>query len=314
MDANPTVTIGDEYEALEAALAADKGSTIESISEATEAIVAATTAFSSSASAYAAYIAEKAVAEMIGSGTGAEPTTAEEAIAAVQALKEGEYEYVTGNYTYDKTELIGDFPDWDSSATVNGEEAYYGTNENEHWSGSPKTYYEQAGAGWGASAWAILFEKTVTLPAGDYMVKVAARASENTVGKMYSSETSTEVALPHNGASTKGIDINGDANFGEGDFVNNGNGFGWEWRYLPISLSEKKSVTITLEVEGKTNYQWASLCDITLLSKQDVPTGITNVGGENANAAKDIYNLQGQKVGKAQKGVFIVNGKKVVVK
>ena len=314
MDANPTVTIGDEYEALEAALAADKGSTIESISEATEAIVAATTAFSSSASAYAAYIAEKAVAEMIGSGTGAEPTTAEEAIAAVQALKEGEYEYVTDNYTYDKTELIGDFPDWDSSATVNGEETDYGTNENEHWSGSPKTYYEQAGAGWGASAWTILFEKTVTLPAGDYMVKVAARASASTVGKMYSSETSTEVALPHNGASTKGIDINGDANFGEGDFVNNGNGFGWEWRYLPISLSEKKSVTITLEVEGKTNYQWASLCDITLLSKQDVPTGITNVGSENANAAKDIYNLQGQKVGKAQKGVFIMNGKKVVVK
>ena len=314
MDANPTVTIGDEYEALEAALSADKGSTIESISEATEAIVAATTAFSSSASAYAAYIAEKAVAEMIGSGTGAEPTTAEEAIAAVQALKEGEYEYVTDNYKFDKTELIGDFPDWDSSATVNGEETDYGTNENEHWSGSPKTYYEQAGAGWGASAWTILFEKTVTLPAGDYMVKVAARASASTVGKMYSSEASTEVALPHNGASTKGIDINGDANFGEGDFVNNGNGFGWEWRYLPISLSEKKSVTITLEVEGKTNYQWASLCDITLLSKQDVPTGITNVGSENANAAKDIYNLQGQKVGKAQKGVFIMNGKKVVVK
>ena len=42
--------------------------------------------------------------------------------------------------------------------------------------------------------------------------------------------------------------------------------------------------------------------------------GITNVGSVNANVAKDIFNLQGQKVGKAQKGVFIMNGKKVVVK
>ena len=30
--------------------------------------------------------------------------------------------------------------------------------------------------------------------------------------------------------------------------------------------------------------------------------------------SEGIYNLQGQKVNKAQKGVYIVNGKKVVVK
>ena len=157
------------------------------------------------------------------------------------------------------------------------------------------------------------------------MVKVAARASASTVGKMYSSEASTEVALPHNGASTRGINTSGEASWSDSDTfaaysdkdvvpTEGGTGLGWEWCFLPISLSEEKSVTITLEAEAKTNRQWASLCDITLLSKQDVVTGITNVGSENANAAKDIYNLQGQKVGKAQKGVFIMNGKKVVVK
>ena len=313
MDANPTVTIGSEYEDLETALAADKGSTIESIDEATNAILAATEVFKSGASSYAAYLSEKAIAELIGSGTGAEPTTAEEAAAAVQTIKVGEFDYVEANYTVDKTTLIGDFSDWDYSATVNGEDADYQTNSGQHWSGGDTEYYEQPGAGWGASAWTLLFEKSVNLPAGVYMLKIAARASAGVAAKMYTSENNTTVALPNKGASSKGIDIAGDANYGDGEFANNGNGYGWEWCYLPIKLDEEKTVTITFEVEAKSNYQWVSLCDLSLLL-DDEATGITNVGGENATVAKDIYNLQGQKVGNAQKGVFIVNGKKVVVK
>lgn len=45
---------------------------------------------------------------------------------------------------------------------------------------------------------------------------------------------------------------------------------------------------------------------------QVVPTGINTVKTEVENG--NIYNLQGQKVQKAQKGLYIINGKKVVIK
>ena len=41
-------------------------------------------------------------------------------------------------------------------------------------------------------------------------------------------------------------------------------------------------------------------------------TGIKTV--ENAKAGKAIYNLNGQRVDKAQKGLYIVNGKKTIIK
>ena len=42
----------------------------------------------------------------------------------------------------------------------------------------------------------------------------------------------------------------------------------------------------------------------------------TGINGVKADALKDaqIYNLQGVRVDKAQKGLYIVNGKKVVIK
>ncbi len=42
--------------------------------------------------------------------------------------------------------------------------------------------------------------------------------------------------------------------------------------------------------------------------------GITQVENSQSNVNNNVYNLQGQKVNKAQRGVYIVNGKKVVIK
>lgn len=312
-DANGNV-VGEELDAVLAAKDDAPEETKASYIEKTDALNNAVQAFKNAAAAYDAYVAEKAVAEMIGSNVAAEPTTAEEALAAVQEMKEDEYNYVDSQYSYDKSEYVGDFPEWTSSATVNDEEATSGTNENEHWSGSPKTYYEQAGAAWGSSAWTLSYEKKAILPAGNFVLKVAARASAAVSGKVSCSETSNTALLPHKGAATKGIDTTGAANFGEGDFANDGKGYGWEWVFLPFTVSEEKEVTITLSAGANSQYQWMSLCDVSLLCKEDVATGITTVASENASAANDIFNLQGQKVGKAQKGVFIQNGKKIVVK
>ena len=46
---------------------------------------------------------------------------------------------------------------------------------------------------------------------------------------------------------------------------------------------------------------------------QEVPTGISGFTAEKQNNAT-IYNLNGQRVEKAQKGLYIINGKKVMVK
>ena len=46
---------------------------------------------------------------------------------------------------------------------------------------------------------------------------------------------------------------------------------------------------------------------------QEVPTGISGFTAEKQNSAT-IYNLNGQRVEKAQKGLYIINGKKVMVK
>ena len=44
-----------------------------------------------------------------------------------------------------------------------------------------------------------------------------------------------------------------------------------------------------------------------------IETAISEINGAAAENGA-IYNLAGQRVNKAQKGVFIVNGKKVIVK
>ena len=44
-----------------------------------------------------------------------------------------------------------------------------------------------------------------------------------------------------------------------------------------------------------------------------IPTGINSILAEAVENGK-VYNLQGQKVQKTQKGLYIVNGKKQVVK
>ena len=43
-------------------------------------------------------------------------------------------------------------------------------------------------------------------------------------------------------------------------------------------------------------------------------TGIQEIDATTDNAAATIYNLQGQKVNKAEKGIYIINGRKVLVK
>jgi hypothetical protein len=50
------------------------------------------------------------------------------------------------------------------------------------------------------------------------------------------------------------------------------------------------------------------------ITDDEVVTGIGDISSKMADGADSIYNLSGQKVNKAQKGLYIINGKKVFVK
>jgi hypothetical protein len=60
------------------------------------------------------------------------------------------------------------------------------------------------------------------------------------------------------------------------------------------------------------NISWLAFKDVVYTRLGDV-VGIAGVKSEN-KLDGTVYNLNGQKVEKAQRGLYIVNGKKVVVK
>ena len=86
-------------------------------------------------------------------------------------------------------------------------------------------------------------------------------------------------------------------------------------------LKEKLATTATkLDVRGvilKDAY-WDQIQDkcpgITIVTDDAVITGITTVKSQKAAAADEYFNLAGQRIAQPTKGLYIVNGKKVVIK
>ena len=281
-EANAKVT-GDELTAITAAKADVPEQTKASYIEKTNALLDATQAFIAAAPAYDAYAAEKAIAEMIGVTPGVEPANAAAAAAGVNALKVAEFDFVKENYTFDYEPVIGTFGEWTATATVDGQPAEPNHLDNEHWSGETHAYYEQAANGWGNEhGWTVQYEKTAKLPAGDYMLKVAARSSAGTTSLVSCSATENTVSLPSVGNTAKGIDLFGYAAFEGDNFAHDGLGFGWEWRYLPFTLTETTDVTMIFYAEASTQYQWMSIADATLLSKQEIQNIVEIAGTDEA--------------------------------
>lgn len=86
------------------------------------------------------------------------------------------------------------------------------------------------------------------------------------------------------------------------------------------STSEFETAEWTLQIEENGNYvltignggnTW--ITDVKLVKHSDVPDSISTI---NSNQAQDnaIFNLAGQRVEKAQKGIYIQNGRKIIVK
>ena len=192
-------------------------------------------------------------------------TISESAETVFQSLEVATYTYVTKNFTYDVT--LSDT--WNSTGT-NTQAA---TFSNEHWSGETREYknqYDGSGQGWNASAWSIDFDQEVTLPAGEYVFKVAGRKSteatlelvvttgETTLGTV-NDFPSSNAALGINKAGAASFDANDEAGF-----ANSGKGFGWQWRYVKFTLDAETAVKVAVHAEANAVHQWVSFGDYTL--------------------------------------------------
>lgn len=292
---------GDEKDALIAVKNTPAaGSTPADYQEAANNIYAEIGKFTAVASSYNAYATYKAETEaLFGTDFGVStPTTAAEAVAAVAELNVAQGAEVDANYIYSLNGIIGDFGTWEGTATVEGNAAEANFLNWEHWSGAEHAYYEQASNGWGSNAWTIQYQKTCKLPAGDYVLKVAARSSAGVTSMVSCSATATTIALPSAGNNTRGINTSGVASWDDGDeFANTGSytdhpatvggtGTGWQWRFLPFTLKEKTEVTMTFYAEANSQYQWMSISDGELLSKTDVTVKL-NYDEEKSNTVKD---------------------------
>lgn len=286
---------GNEKTALETAIAVTP-STVAEYEAAVAALNTAVTAFTAAKTNYDIYAKERALADAISTDiTVAAPTTAAEALTQFRALKVAEFNYVADAYKFSATSKIGEFSTWTRTGTVNGNtKNEFEALTNQHWSGNAMTYYEQPATGWNNSAWTANYTKTTTLPAGNYVIKVAARAASGsgTVAKITCSASSIEGPIFNFGDTGKGITTAGVASFDEGTFANDGNGRGWVWNYLPFTLDAETEVTMTVVAEGNGTHQWFSVCDGELLSKTNIATAVTyDEAATNTIEDVDVANV-----------------------
>ena len=289
--ANANVT-GSELTALTSAISdAPTYTDYATYAAKTTALTTATAAFTAAAPAYDAYVAYKnETITLWGSDLNvAAPTTAAKAVTAVQNLKVAQYNKVANDYTFSLTSKIGDFSTWTGTAQV-GTPRAAGTPNSlnwEHWSGVTHPYYEQDGNGYNnEGGWIIQYTKTTTLPAGSYVVKVAARSSAGVTSSVTCTALpGVEISLPCAGNRARGINTSGAASWSDSDtFVyGNGNDFaaaeggvgsGWEWRFLPFTLDAETEVTMTFYAEASTKSQWMSIGDGELLCTENLATDV----------------------------------------
>lgn len=224
---------------------------------------------------YAKFIAEKNSAIAIGVTTetanAVTMSTKDDLETALQALYALEDAAATSGYGVNATTLFGSWTPHNLD-----------TKNNEHWSGTTVTYYDK----WQNSGFTASITSTVTLPAGKYVFKLAARAQSGGVNGAFNMSVKIGdadavykdfVAKDNTG---KGIDKSGAVNYGEGDFTNNGNGRGWEWRFIGFELDAEASVTMTGYAQIYANH-WVGFSDATLLTTSD-----------NVGVLKDLLNAE----------------------
>ena len=227
--------------------------------------------------------------------TAGSTTTAATALTNTQNLKVAEYDYVTGTYSYGV-----DLGAWTTTGPT-------GSLSAQHYKGSGNSYLEQSSAAWGQSSWTIKYDQDVTLPAGNYVFKVAGRqAASDGVTLSLTVKNGESILGTVNdfprGDTGLGINTSGVTDFttGEGHtYANGGAGRGWEWRYVKFTLDDDATVNVAVDAVATTNHMWVSFCDASVLTDNEANISLIayNIAYNNAVLARDnstYANVKGQ--------------------
>lgn len=266
---------GSEKDAFKAAIDASVPSTIAEIMEAAANLYTLRDAFVAATPKYDAFETERASAIALGvsseDANAVTMTSADQLQAKLYELYVLEGAAVTAGYTVDYTNKFGS---WTKQNLA--------TKNDEHWSGTTVTYFDK----WDANGFTSYITNTVTLPAGKYVFKLAARAQTDGINGAFNMSvkvgddaaiTKDFVAKDNTG---KGITTSGAVSYSDGEFCNNGNGRGWEWRFIGFELDAEASV----ELKGYAQIyggKWVGFSDATLLTTSD-----------NVVVLKDLLNTE----------------------
>lgn len=330
-EANAVVT-GEERTALDGAIT--DNTTIEETKDgytaATTALNAATSTFTSAVAAYQALEDTKAEYESfdtapykyasstkkaaIQEAIDVEATSADDATAKKDAILTAVRDYVESNAVAEE-QGAEDFTDYilnpnaedgvNSWTTTLGDgsggEIKVLSNEpfTDAAGNSTHSYFD--GGDWNASAWDVTFSQDVTLPSGEYLLSATTRASQG-IANFILFGVDQEKEMPHVG-NTGGI-------FNRG----------WNDNFVVFNVHEDNTAAkIGVRGIATTQHEWMSFTRFRLVRLGDANI-INGIQTENLDNAT-IYSVNGQVVrtnatttkGLA-KGVYVVNGKKVVVK
>lgn len=274
---------GTERTNLAATLIAKPAETEAGYTAAIEALNSATAAFKNAKSSYDELAEINAAAAKLG----LEELSAEsgdEAIEQAHVQNVAVYNKVNADFTFPVS--LGSWTETGATQQIH----------DQHWDGTTgngaSTYYEPNQWGAGSVNWEIS-QTLAGLPAGDYVLMATGRRSGDVTMTM--SAAGESVSTFPNADFGLGVDKSGAANFGEGDFANNGAGRGWQWRYIPFTLTEAGDVEISVTATAPTTHQWCSICEFRLLAKPEAETAIAKAellaAINQANAVDKEFNV-----------------------
>ncbi len=189
----------------------------------------------------------------------------------IQDLMVAEYNFVSTNFPYEV----------DVPSTWTKENAT--DRSGQHWDGTSTSTYSEQNAGYGDNTWSCSYSQDITLPAGNYVFKVAGRKSSDYATltlevKNGNTEIGTVNDFP-NGDTGLGINTSGETDFSSGSsYALDNRGRGWQWRYVKFTLDVP--TTVTIAVKGSADgpiHQWVGFWNATVLT--DNADIIANVPG-----------------------------------
>ena len=149
-----------------------------------------------------------------------------------------------------------------------------------------------------------LGEKTMTaaidgVPAGKYTVEAWVRVRMKNSG----SAPTYGISMQANGSNPVDVCDGEESTDGSSTFFN-------KVYQIPVTIGADGALTVSFDIASDNNVSWLAIKNVRYFDPN--ATGIKNVGTQKA--AGQIFNLQGQRVNKATKGVFIQDGKIILKK